>query len=342
MYAGLESGAENGNPGLTPEGRWHMVSRRDKVEIGNPGSSPACGRASVIPRTIARRRARGRVVRELEVAIVEAPEIIGVGNREEWDYFKERYKTFLDRVGDLIAALNAAFIRTGFTAEPVDRVIFLLGRLCSEDFWEIVLLCANGYGVGAQKILRGLYERSVTARYLHAHPEECDAFMEFYWIGQHRLGEAIRKTFGTDALPDEKFREVQANYQAVKSRFMVTDCKKCGTTRLNHTWSKLDVVSMAAEAGLGQLIVPGYYIPTRQAHSTMGAILSRLEQPAAGGIGFDPGPQRDDAHLALFTAHNLILNVLHLQKEHFHLDALEAPVNKCSADFLDIWKPSNR
>jgi hypothetical protein len=271
---------------------------------------------------------------------MEEPEIVGVGDREEWEYFKGRHKAFLDRSGALIAALKAAFIRTGVTAEPVDRIIFFLGRVCAEDFWEIVLLCANGYGLGAQKILRGLYERAVTACYLHLHPEECDAFMDFYWVGQHRLGEAIRRTFGADALPDEKFQEVRANYEAVKNRFIVTDCKKCGTTRLNHTWSKLDLVSMAAAAGLGALIVPGYYIPTRQAHSTVHAILSRLEEAATGGIGFDPGPQREEAYVALVTAHNLILKVLDLQKQHFHLATLEAPVGKCFADYLDIWKHS--
>ena len=140
---------------------------------------------------------------------------------------------------------------------------------------EILLLCGNGYGVAALKVLRGMYERVVTSRYLHLHPEETESFLEFHWIQDHKLMQAIKETFGEDALEKQTVAEVEARFQGVKEqeRFLVTDCRKCGTKRLNYTWSKLDFVSMAREAGaVGKLIVPGYYIPTRAAHSTVGAI----------------------------------------------------------------------
>jgi hypothetical protein len=41
--------------------------------------------------------------------------------------------------------------------------------------------------------------------------------------------------------------------------------------RLNQTWNKLDFVSMAKTTGdLGDLIIPGYYLPLRHAHPTFG------------------------------------------------------------------------
>ena len=59
---------------------------------------------------------------------------------------------------------------------------------------------------------------------------------------------------------------------------MVTDCKKCCTEKLNHTWSKLNFVAMAKKTEhLDQLIVQAYYLPMRHGHATFGAILSRLE-----------------------------------------------------------------
>ncbi len=39
---------------------------------------------------------------------------------------------------------------------------------------EILLLAGNGYGVGAQKLLRGLYGAAVTARYISQHPEKAE------------------------------------------------------------------------------------------------------------------------------------------------------------------------
>ena len=66
---------------------------------------------------------------------------------------------------------------------------------------ELLVLAGNGYGIGALKILRGMYERVVTAWYLHANPEETQDFMDFYWVAQHKLARAVVDTFGESSLP---------------------------------------------------------------------------------------------------------------------------------------------
>jgi uncharacterized protein DUF5677 len=167
----------------------------------------------------------------------------------EWEHFSEAHKLFFERFPNLQAALNIAFIRVGETSELVDRVVFFGGRLCAEEFMEILLLCGNGYGFGALKLLRGMYERCVTAWYLHFHPEETENFFDFYHVSQYKLAQAIKDTMGEDALPTEKFEELKLKRDEVRARFMVTLCPKCGTQRENFTWSKLDFVSMAREAG---------------------------------------------------------------------------------------------
>lgn len=160
----------------------------------------------------------------------------------------------------------------------MDRVVFFISRVCVEDFLEILLLCANGYGLGGLKILRSMYERAVTARYLHLHPENTDDFLAFHWVSSYNLSNAIRDTFSTSVLSAEEITKIKTGRDEVLGRFMVTACDKCGTKRLNHTWTKLDLVSMAKAAGsLGKLIVPAYY---RQAHSTPAAMLDRLRERA--------------------------------------------------------------
>jgi hypothetical protein len=260
------------------------------------------------------------------------------GLPDEWEHFATSHHLFLERFPKLKEAMNIALIRQGTTSEPVDRVVFFSGRLCAEDFMEILLLCGNGYGIGALKIVRGMYERCVTARYLHLHPEETEAYFDFHWLSQYKLARAIKQTFGEEALPGEKWDELKANRDRVRPGFIVRVCDQCGATGENFTWSRLDFVSMARAAGdVGQLIVPGYYLPTRQAHSTVAALLSRIKLTETGAMDFDERPQRDDADTALITAHNLILNILDLQKEHFKLGSLEEPLQKCFRDFLDIW-----
>ena len=143
---------------------------------------------------------------------------------------------------------------------------------------------------------------------------------------------------------DEKQREIEAQYARVRERFLVTDCKKCGTKRLNYAWSKLDFASLAREAGaIGELILPAYYLPLEHAHSTSAGIVSRL-----GGteekLTFMDGPQRNEADSCLQLAHNILLDVLLLQQEHFALNVLAEPLTKCCQDFLEIWggSPSDK
>lgn len=121
----------------------------------------------------------------------------------------------------------------------------------------------------------------------------------------------------------------------------MTVCEACGTERLNNSWNKLDFVSMAKKAGaIGKLIVPGYFIPLRHAHTTFGGLSDRLEL-IEGRIQFrhDSEPQVSDQ--ALMTAHNCILNVLEVQNERFKIDGLQEQLQTCLQDFVDIWLPNS-
>ena len=42
---------------------------------------------------------------------------------------------------------------------------------------EIFLLCGNAEAYGAEKVLRPMFERVVTMKYLRAHPDEVDSYM---------------------------------------------------------------------------------------------------------------------------------------------------------------------
>jgi hypothetical protein len=205
---------------------------------------------------------------------------------------------------------------------------------------EILLLCGNGYGIGAQKLVRGMYERAVTARYLFKHPSEIDDYLAFHRVTDYKFLIAIQSSMGDGVLSQEQAEKIKRDFEAVKTRFMVPDCKKCKTARLNHTWSRADVVSMARESeDLWRLIVPAYYLPTREFHSTMGAIFSRLDPKAAAsneGLIFDGAAQRDRADQAIVTAHTILLNVLDLQKECFHIQELEPLLQTCFEDFRAI------
>ena len=264
------------------------------------------------------------------------------GDPREWEQFERRNPQFVSRIRTLVRTIKIAF-KPLTVSEPVDKILFHLVRLCVEDFSEILLLCGNGYGIGAEKLLRGMYERAVTATYLHHHPEEADNFLAYHKIADHRLMNAVIATPSDPFSPEQK-RKIEDDFRQVKPRFMIPDCKKCGTQRLNHTWTALDFVTMAKNSGgLGKLLVPAYYMGMREGHSTVGAIFSRLDADAAGtdeGLVFDGGSQPERADTALLTAHKIVLIVLELHKDHFQLKALEEPLQTCISDLLAIWDKS--
>jgi hypothetical protein len=264
----------------------------------------------------------------------EAPLFFGFP--EEFEQFHQRHPLWAERFSNLTHAIGLAFTRTQTMSEPEDKLVYFYGKLCAEDFMEILLICGNGYGAAAMKLLRCMYEHAVTLRYLHDHPDDASAFMDYHHVQQHKLAKSIIETFGGDALSESITEDVEQKYAQVKDQFIVTDCKKCGTTRINNTW-KMDFVSMAKKAGaIGTLVVPGYFLPLRHAHATFGALEERLEI-VDDRMGFKADSQPEMADDALRIAHNCILNALDVQKERFKIDGLEEQLQTCFHDYLEIW-----
>jgi hypothetical protein len=171
--------------------------------------------------------------------------MIEIGSSTAVALFRERHRHFFEQSAILERALSLAFARAFGASDPVGTVIFFLGSRCASDFREI-LLAANGNGWGATAHLRGMFERCVTAAYIHENPSVAQDFIDSDYIRRWKVAQAIEKVF--ELPPEEKQRkeDLKASAEKVKDKF-ITDCAKCGTKRPNHTWSKLDMVSMAAK-----------------------------------------------------------------------------------------------
>ena len=129
----------------------------------------------------------------------------------------------------------------------------------------------------ALKLLRALYEKAVTLEHLNNNPSELDAFLNHRYISEYKLFQAIADEFGPSALPENMREESAEKYEQFKRNYLVTDCKKCNTKRVNFTWSKLSFVAMAKRTRiLGKLMGSAYYLPMRHTHSTGASLIERL------------------------------------------------------------------
>lgn len=258
------------------------------------------------------------------------------GFPEEWEHFRRRHSRFLECFAHIDNAIRAAFIRVIENPEPIERFVMLYGRLCVEDFYEIMLCCGNGYGFAALKLLRGLYEKAVTLEYLNEHPDELDSFWDYRHVSDYKLARSVSEVFGPNTLSAEFHRQVKDEYERVKDHYKVTDCRKCGTTKTNITWTKLNFPAMAQQTRvLGKLIQSAYYVPMRHTHSTGAALAERLENNEEG-LGFNPEAQRSQADEALRVAHIIVLEILHIQQKRFAIEDFDPLCDKCVADWKEI------
>ena len=264
---------------------------------------------------------------------------IKFGIPEEWRAFQERHPKLIEKLKLLFGTLEKIFIREMEVEELSSRVIFFLGRLAIEDFMEILLLCGNGYGIGGMKLLRGLYERCVTLGYIAKNPDKADDFYDYHHIHIGKFFNHAKEHFNKH-LSQNEIAQIQDNYKKTKEKYRETICTKCGTSRVMMSWSKLDLLSMAREAGLDDIYWQCYLVPTLQAHATMSSLIYRLKAREDGGLSFIEGAQHDKVDMTLIAAHNVMLHIIAIINDYFKM-GLEKEIEERFADFKFIRKKEN-
>lgn len=265
-----------------------------------------------------------------------AETVEAVGNPEQWQSFAERNPVFVESKQRIEQACDTILNRTLPDSTLLDKAVFFAGHRIADDFMEVVVLAANGEGRGAQKLLRPMFEQLVTVKYLIKHPELIDQYMNYFRVDRRRLAKVVESTLGPDALGAEKMAEVEAEFQKIKSQYQVADCNKCGTVRLAHAWTQVDLVTMAKEVGVDVYLVSAYYLPLEQSHPKVGGMPSRIVETESGGIAAAPRLAPDLADESLMIAHALLVLSLGAQVEHFHLDSGPL-VEELDKAFGQIW-----
>src|SRR5260370_28745438 len=116
-----------------------------------------------------------------------------VGFPDRWKLFHERNAKFLELFPALVETCKKILNRHVPIKSVAHDVVFLLGRTTMEDYFELWVMSGNGYGIVAFKILRGLYEKVVTAGYLVNNPKEISRFVDYSTIQSRRLLNIIKE-----------------------------------------------------------------------------------------------------------------------------------------------------
>lgn len=264
--------------------------------------------------------------------------LVTFGHPERQREFAERHIEVLRTIEDLKPAIDEA-LKNCKTDNLETRVLYTLVRiLVEDDFNAILLLCANGYLPSAKVVLRAMFERTVTLTYLHKHPDEVTLFYEYFWIDRHKRLPAYIEEYGA-GISQKSIEETNANFERIRDNYMVTACKKCKTKRLNHAWSKKDIVTMAKDQGfIFQIIETAYYHALKEAHPKPSAMFDRIEFKEDESMWYKGFSNLKDADAYLIAAQYLFFKVLEVMKDHFEIESLTEPISQAVKKMMDSWR----
>ena len=291
------------------------------------------------------------------------PSVIGIGNPESQQVFLSNYKPFLNEQAFLMPVVKDVFLNRVILPPPAevmgtldglsdddprvqavddkyksDLIVYTLGRIAVDDFSELVVLAGNGWGVGALKILRGMYERVVTSAYIAKTPQASRAFADSFWTHKAKVLRRISTLdpkYMADA-PPEKISEIQAEAKRAQDNKRESTCKCCGQIKTIDAWTSLDLASMARIAGshLEDLYLSCYLEPTAHMHATGAGMTARMEH--TGDSWLYKLNTDNESHMAIILGHNVLLQNLRTQNDYFSLGMFES-INLRFTAFHEVW-----
>jgi hypothetical protein len=272
------------------------------------------------------------------------PKVIGIGNAEaqqsfiiankrylaEWELLKPLIeKVFLNRVilppSDEELASLADLPEDDPKVLAVDGkhfanlVVYNLGRIAVDDFSELMVLAGNGWGIGAMKALRSMYEHVVTAAYISRNPEKSIAFATSLWTYRAKALERMLLLDPTvkDRIPPETLELIEREAKKAKDKKNRSNCKKCGHEILDDAWTQKPLDAMAASVGkvLEPLYLPCYLEPMSHIHATGAGVNARITH--GEGQYLYRLDTTSEATTALHFGHSLTIQNLVYQNEYF-------------------------
>jgi hypothetical protein len=239
-----------------------------------------------------------------------------IGYPERWAAFNQRNSKFVsDCYPGLVKTAEKMLNRHVSIKTIDDDIIFLLGRTAFEDYCELWVLAGNGYGIGAYKILRGLYEKVVTLAYLAKHQSEIQRFCDYEIVQKRRLmNRAKEDPYMKARFPEMAYKDIEEAYEKIKAQFTDTQGRSL-------SWTLLDTFSLAKKAGydLDKISVTAYVIPNLKIHATVSDLAERKAPQSDGTFKFNNEPQEQYADSALLTATHLIVTALYVHEDYFQL-----------------------
>ena len=249
--------------------------------------------------------------------------MIHFGHKDEWQHFASKHEATVEAVTAAHkATLGLLQSAQAKTESPEQKTILALGLACLKEFEEIVLLCGNGYGSGANKLLRTFFERVTTVGYLGKRPDKVQQFIDFTPVHWHKLLTEADKKHEKVGLSEEEIAKIKADFEKVKGEYQ--DACTCGKKRLQGSWTKKPVPDMAEDVDkdLRLMYFNAFLAPTFLIHATYFGVMRVAGISESGKLHFfKPENEREMARDTLSNAHLLLIIMGIAVNKFFTLEA---------------------
>ncbi|MGC9971691.1 MAG: DUF5677 domain-containing protein [Bryobacteraceae bacterium] len=193
------------------------------------------------------------------------------------------------------------------------------------DLDDIMLLCCKDRHWGALKLLRSVFDRTVTVKYLAQNPKEVRAFVAFDAVDWKAVLSGIEKRYGIKA-EAETLTRIEAAVKDFRDKFRQEPCDKCGM-RKQTSWTPRSSLELAQKTGLEYLHFEAFVLPSKYIHPTyFGTRHLSRESPTP-------------MHNTLKATHALAVETILVHQRFFKNDPLASPLAlEAVQGFFRVWK----
>ena len=243
---------------------------------------------------------------------------------ETWDEFVKERPYFPDLMWKWIS-LTENLLKSTQQREGDDLGFLICGftAVSIVDLNDILTLSHSNSRSGAPKILRSVYERTVTMKNLASNPTEVPQFIGYQSVDWEQV---IREC---EAKSSAKMSEQSRSNLAAAARDARKDyrgevCPHC-KMRKQINWTPRPPRELAEIVKLEHMHFFGYIFPSKTMHTTFYGTMEFMKNTAP-------------LYNILNTAHELLVQSILIHRRHFAKDCVPTPMMRAAVmDFRRAW-----
>jgi hypothetical protein len=184
----------------------------------------------------------------------------------DWRSFTAAMPTFttlFHKAFQMIPKLVLETTPEGDTAGLVTRQLMMASM---PDLDDVLTLSSHDGHWGALKLLRSLFERTVTLKYIAQNPAEAEAFRDFDALDWQQILTGIEAKCALSPSEESRGRIVEAA-KSVRKNYRQEPCSVCGL-RKQTSWTPKSSKELADRTGLAYMHFEAFVMPSKYIHPT--------------------------------------------------------------------------